>query len=220
MENMFSYVETGIVVLVLIVEIFILFNARKETRERKELIAELGLTRRKLGRESYLEMIKKGLKDAKESIIFVATSLEKKKPTDELYAIIENLDLKDYRGIVPDESAKIEAMIQLKKRGVEVKVHNFASVSNFRFNVIDEEKVIIGLSLREDEPSTEGILIENKVLAKILTDFFNNLYQRAKPLEDFIEESVQVLLEANPSWSEEFVRKQLGIFAETAPEEK
>ncbi len=215
MENLFSYFETGIVVLVLIVEIFILLNARKETRERKELIAELGLTRRKLGRESYLEMIKKGIKDAKRSIIFVATSLEKRKSTDELYGIMENLNLEIYRGIVPDESAKIEAMVELQKRGVELKVHNFASVSNFRFNVIDEEKVIIGLSLREDEPSTEGLLIENKVLAKILTDFFNNLYQRAKPLDQFIEESVQILVEANPNWTEEFVRKQLGI--DTSP---
>ncbi len=211
MHDIFGFIETGIILTVLIVEIFILFNARKETRERKALINELGLTRRRLGRESYLEMIKKGLSEAKESIIFVATSLEPRRPTNELYSHMEGLRLKEYKAVVPEESSKIKAMLELMNRGVEVKVHSFANVSNFRFNVIDEEKVIIGLSRREDEPSTEGIWIENKVLAKILRDFFLKLFHKAKPLDIFIKESIKELLEANPTWTEEFVRKQLGL---------
>lgn len=81
----------------------------------------------------------------------------------------------------PDLSAKIGGLWERKKAGCSVKVSPAVSNYDIRIQIVDGEKVVIGVGVPA-KPSESGFLIESEVLARMLDEDFLAIWKRADTL--------------------------------------
>jgi hypothetical protein len=189
MDNIISFAhqwEWVLLGLVTILEVTILVQAFRESRERHHLVAEMQSTRVELGRESYVAMKRSALLDAKERVCFVSRTLNAD------LALIGERDLArlyrpgvDYKCITGNDPTRLREMFDLHRQGVEVRLNSSVVVSTFRFHVWDDRGAIIGFSDEAEEHEIRGIEAINPHFSRVLRQHFEQLWDQSIPWQDW-----------------------------------
>jgi hypothetical protein len=183
--------ELLILLTVAILEIYILVHAKKEKKEREILIRQLESTRIELGRESYLVLIKEGLKNAKRYLYFTShtlTSTMDSKQKDEMFSLYKKID---HRLIAGKDVSKIKFMLEQQRKGVNVRVNDLILISSFRFQVSDDNTAILGFSKDGNNSSRKGIKITDAFFCKAQKEHFINLWDQSEALNIFIKKTLE-----------------------------
>ena len=172
--------------LVAALEVTILVQAVRESRERHHLVAEMQSTRVELGRESYVAMKRSALLDAKERVCFVSRTLNAD------LALIGERDFKRlyrpgvrYQCITGNDPTRLREMFDLHRRGVEVRLHPSVVVSTFRFHVWDDRGAILGFSDEAEEHEIRGIEAINSHFSRVLRQHFEQMWEQSIPWQEW-----------------------------------
>jgi len=117
---------------------------------------------------------------------------EEKRRVDEFLDALDEAKkngVADIKILGPDVSSKIGGLWERKKKGCNVKVSPIVTSYDFRIQVVDGKKVIIGIAPPETR-SQRGFLIESLKLAEILDGNFMELWVTSKDLEENVKEVV------------------------------
>jgi len=183
-----------------ILELTILFKIPKEKKGRIELIGELRTTRVVLGREPYLNIIKRTLEESRVSVYFVSNSLTSNMSESDKSDIYRRYRTSiDHRCIAGKDAGKIKYMWEQRRKGVEVRVNNYVMISTFRFQVCDDDVAVLGLSQEDNEQSRQGILIGDRDFCRMLKDNFLRYWDESETLEEFTKDIALEAMKPNPS---------------------
>lgn len=193
-DRLLSFVhdwEWILLLLVGILEVAILILVFRERKERSNLIKEMENTRievGRLGRESYLSMIKDALQNSTHYVYFISHTLTSTM-TDEQKETVYRLYKRgtDHRCITGKDPTKIRYMVEQRRKGVQVRVNDLTVVSTFRYQVSDDRFAVLGFSEQETVQSTRGILITNPQFCRMMKQDFLRTWENSLPLEDYLK---------------------------------
>jgi hypothetical protein len=172
--------------LITVLEITILAQAVRESRERHHLVAEMQSTRVELGRESYVAMKRSALLDAKERVCFVSRTLNADLGLlgERDFARLYRPGVR-YKCITGNDPTRLREMFELHCRGVEVRLNPSVVVSTFRFHVWDDKGAILGFSDEAEEHEIRGIEAINPHFSRVLRQHFEQLWEQSIPWQDW-----------------------------------
>jgi hypothetical protein len=172
--------------LITILEVTILVQAVRESRERHHLVREMQSTRVELGRESYVAMKRDALLDAKRHVSFVSRTLNAD------LGLLGDRDFERlyrpgvrYRCITGNDPTRLREMFDLHRRGVEVRLNPLVVVSTFRFHVWDDKGAILGFSAEAEEHEIRGIEAMNSYFSRVLHQHFDQMWEQSVPWQEW-----------------------------------
>lgn len=210
--------------VLLIATVILLVLSRREWRGREELLNLLMVTTRVLTRQEYFNMVIETIHSAKRSIYAIVTGT---KPSERSESFVENV-LKAMaeahrRGVslnylLPKSPERLKMGYEYSRAGADVKYHDGLVVHDFRFMVVDEECVVIGLPEKagERQPTRRGVLVRSKTLARVLIEYFNRFWTSAESYQSYFAKTVEKLKAANPELPAESILRQLDLGMEAA----
>lgn len=178
--------------------ILLLFSIR-EGRGRRNLLLEVERTTKVLTRQEYFLAVMDAMLDAKDEVVGFITG---RRPTGEdtkrTRAIVNNIERLSRDGIrvkyiIPKFHDRISCGHTYRKAGAEIRYSTCAVVHDFRYIVVDDRIVVIGMpeSTGEKEATRKGYRIPSEGLAAILKEYFDRCWQDNIGHEDYIREVIQ-----------------------------
>jgi hypothetical protein len=186
--------EWLLIIALLAVEVVILMKIGEEKRERTALVTDLRTTRVELGREKYIEMVKRELRAAQKEVLFLSHSLTTSMSSadkEDLFAAYAHKKGEVHRCITGPDPRRIPAMWEQRRHKVEVRVNAFVLYSTFRFQVCDAKVTVLGLSKEGDELSRTGVLITNVYCAAMMREYFAKLWEASQSFEDYLKDELR-----------------------------
>lgn len=178
-------VELGLLIALISAEILMLCMMYREHTQRQDLDESLVRTRSALGRENYLSLITKGIKEAKTEVLFTTRSMtttEREPLQAEIIRVSAKKKRRDFihRGIVAPRHDTIAGAYQLiDKAAIDIRFHGYYDYSTLRFQIMDGEKTILAIA-KPEEQSEIAYLFDSYTLAKALAVEFEKLWTDSK----------------------------------------
>jgi len=190
--------EFGLLVLesgLLIATVILLGYGIYEGKRRDHLLREVGRVTRVLTRQEYFFSILEAMLDAKREIIGCITgrppSGDEVRMTRHIVDAIERMTEKGVkvRYLLPKFPDRLQIGLQYTKAGAEIFFSSCLLVHNFRYLVVDEETIVLGMpgETGEKQPTKKGYTIPSEGLAVLLRDHFSSCQDRTG-LKDYLQE--------------------------------
>lgn len=184
-------------ILLIVTVILLIFNIF-EGKQRDKLLTEVGRATQVLSRQEYFHSLMDSMLDAQTEIIGCITGSyptgDDAKMTRHIIEAIERMTGKGVRikYLLPKFPDRLYIAIQYAKAGAEVLFSSCLTIHNFRFSIIDQRIVVIGIpeSVGEKEATKKGYKIPSEGLAIILKDYFDTCEQQTS-LKDYLQEVIE-----------------------------
>lgn len=184
-------------VLLIVTIILLVFNIH-EGKQRDHLLREMGRATQVLSRQEYFHTLMDSMLDAETEILGCITGSY---PTgDDIQMtrhIVDTIRRKTEKGVrikylLPKFPDRLHIGIQYAKAGAEVLFSSCLMVHNFRFSIVDDRIVVIGVpaSDGEKEATKKGYKIPSEGLATILKEYFDTC-ENQTTLKDYLQEVLQ-----------------------------
>lgn len=117
------------------------------------------------------------------------------------------------RLIAPMGEERVEASVQLSRRGVSVRHLALLQSLDISFAVFDSKTMVLPTKSGEHEQTLAGMTLHSTKLAEMLEVLLDDLWARfdAVPHADFVRSTVQQILEASPNLSLSAIAKRLSV---------
>ncbi len=206
--------------VLLIVTLSLLIQARRESRGRENLLEQMAHTARMVSRQEYFNSVHFVMQSAKNSI---RGSITGSAPTtseqkDQVQAIIDHIRMARKRNVtvqylLPRTPDRVVVANRYRDAGAEIKFHPGILVSDLRYTVIDNNYTVLGLpsSAGENQPTLEGYVIPSEGLAQLFLRQFQNRWEEAAGYDEYLKEVLSEIKEHNPTVSTELLSLQLQI---------
>ena len=184
-------------ILLIVTVILLVFNIL-EGKQRDKLLREVGRATQVLSRQEYFHSLMDSMLDAQTEIIGCITGSyptgDDAKMTRHIIEAIERMTGKGVRikYLLPKFPDRLYIAIQYAKAGAEVLFSSCLMIHNFRFSIIDQRLVVIGIpeSVGEKEATKKGYKIPSEGLAIILKDYFDTC-EKQTSLKDYLQEVIE-----------------------------
>lgn len=194
-------IEFGLLLLesvLLIATVIMLLYAIHEGKRRDDLLKEVGRAIRVLTRQEYFFSIMDAMLDAQQEIIGCITG---RPPTGaeigmtrHIADVIATMAKKgvSIKYLLPKFPDRLKIGIQYAKAGAEVHFSSCLMVHNFRYSVVDEKTVVLGIpeAIGEREATKKGYTIPSEGLAAILKNYFKDCENRTS-LKEYLQEVIK-----------------------------
>ncbi len=185
--------------LLLGVTIILLLFSIKEGRGRKNLLLEVEKTAKVLTRQEYFLTVMDAMLDAKAEVAGFITGRmptgDDKKRTRAIVNYIERLSGEriSVKYIIPKFHDRIHLGHMYSKAGAQVRYSTCAIVHDFRYIVVDERIVVIGIpeSVGEKEATRKGYRIPSEGLSAILREYFDRCWEGDVGHADYVKEVIK-----------------------------
>lgn len=95
----------------------------------------------------------------------------------------------------PDDCSKLKVLHERAQHGVHVRVHRGVKQRDIRFQICDDEMVVINFhNTVPGKPSERGTTLRSTTVADQLTKLFNRLWDEGQELDDFAKQCLLGLL--------------------------
>jgi hypothetical protein len=220
------YLSPILIILLLAVELYAVRLIRREGRERKSHIRAVHDHTTVLSRILYEVVIEEEVKEAEERIYCYWHSLHKVQPgapddgpADRYRKINEELiaaheDNLDVRLIVARDPDRIVAAYDLFAAGIPVKFQKILSISDLRFSLFDETRIVIGMAESQknsDKPSRHGVGVANYKLHAMLLEYFKAEWDSATEFDEYLRGIVTPAVLEDPTNPLAMIAEQLGV---------
>jgi hypothetical protein len=191
-----------------IIDTVALAFAIRELRERRDFLKIVEDAKETVwhaatlqGRREINDLLAETTRNAQKSVHHLsyvfATPEEEEEIEDLLTAIQRTCDKAQKSGrnvsllfIGPPFEEKIDGAYKRLKAGAQVKFHQFARGTDFRFHIVDGKTIVIGVAEAPSKPSSLGYCIESQTLARILERDFWKIWNEATDYEVFVKQKV------------------------------
>lgn len=178
--------------------ILLLFSI-KEGRGRKNLLLEVEKTTKVLTRQEYFLTVMDAMLDAKRELVgFITGRMPTGDDTKRTRAIVNNIERLSKEGIsvkyiIPKFHDRIHLGHMYSKAGAQVRYSACAIVHDFRYIVVDEKIVVIGMpeSVGEKEATRKGYRIPSEGLSAILKEYFDRCWEENTCHADYVKEVIK-----------------------------
>ncbi|MEW6587116.1 MAG: hypothetical protein AB1442_16085 [Nitrospirota bacterium] len=179
--------------------IVLLLFSLKEGRGRRNLLLEVEKTTKVLTRQEYFLTVMDAMLDAKGEIVgFITGRMPTGEDTKRTRAIVNNIERLSREGvkvkyIIPKFHDRIHVGQIYSKAGAEVKYSTCAIVHDFRYIVVDDRIVVIGMpeSTGEKEATRKGYRIPSEGLSSVLREYFDRCWEGNIGHEDYVKEVIK-----------------------------
>ncbi|MDQ7786307.1 MAG: hypothetical protein RDU01_01745 [Thermodesulfovibrionales bacterium] len=176
--------------------IILLLFSIKEGRGRKNLLLEVEKTTKVLTRQEYFLTVMDAMLDAREEVAgFITGRLPTGDDTKRTRAIMNNIERLSKEGvsvkyIMPKFHDRIHIGNLYTKAGAHVKYSTCAIVHDFRYIVVDDRIVVIGMpeSTGEKEATRKGYRIPSEGLSAVLKEYFYKCWEENIDHADYVKE--------------------------------
>ena len=213
--------------LLLIVELALLaatltliLLGRREERGRQILLKEIAKTAKLVSRQEYFNNVQSGMQSATKAIKGAITgSLPLTSDAEELVQnIIVQIKRSRERGVLVQylmikSFDRISIASRYHAVGADIRFHPSLVVSDIRYVIIDQKRVILGLptSSGENEPTREGYMIPSEGLAEIFLQQFEGKWGQAVDYDIYLKEIVSEMRSHSPRVSSELLASKLKV---------
>jgi len=185
--------------LLLGVTIILLLFSIKEGRGRKNLLLEVEKTAKVLTRQEYFLTVMDAMLDAKAEVAgFITGRMPTGDDTKRTRAIVNYIERLSGEGIsvkyiIPKFHDRIHLGHMYSKAGAQVRYSTCAIVHDFRYIVVDERIVVIGIpeSVGEKEATRKGYRIPSEGLSAILREYFDRCWEGDVGHADYVKEVIK-----------------------------
>jgi hypothetical protein len=191
-------IEFGLLLLesvLLVITVILLIYGIHEGKRRDDLLREVGKFTKVLTRQEYFFSLVDAMFGAKQEIIGCITgtppSGDDIQMTRNIIRVIEDMSRKgvSVRYLLPKFPDRLQIGVRYTKAGAEVRFSSCLLVHNFRFSVVDERIVVLGIpeSVGEREATKKGYTIPSEGLAILLKNYFHDC-QKQSSMKEYIQE--------------------------------
>jgi hypothetical protein len=184
----------------LVVTIVLLFLSLREGRSRDALIAEVGRAMKILSRHEYFITVTDAMMDARVEVLAcitgrMPTTDDDRHRTRDVAAKVERLAARGVRVsyILPRLQDRLHVGWLYSKAGADVRYSGCPLLDDFRYTVVDDGRVIVGVAEGEGEKQAtkEGYLIPSTGLARILKEHFTGCEHGAITFDEYLHETMK-----------------------------
>jgi hypothetical protein len=206
--------------VLLIVTLALLVQARRESRGRENLLAQMAHTARIVSRQEYFNAVHFVMQNAKNSIKGSITGSVPSTPEqkDQVQAIIDHISMAKTRNvniqyILPKSPDRLLVANKYREAGAEIRLHAGIIVSDLRYTVIDNAYTVLGLpsSAGENQPTREGYVVPSEALAEIFSRQFQTRWEEATSYDDYLKAIISEIRNHNPTLSTQLLSSQLQV---------
>jgi hypothetical protein len=182
----------------LIATVLLLTYSIREGKRRDRLLQEIGRVTRVLSRQEYFFSIMEAMLDATREIIGCITgnppaNSDEKDMTRHIADTIEHMAKKgvSIRYLLPKFPDRLQVGLQYMKAGAEICFSSCLTVHNFRYIVVDEKIIVLGMpdKMGEKEATKKGYTIPSEALASLLKVSFNGCKDKMS-LKEYLQEVI------------------------------
>jgi hypothetical protein len=185
-------------ILLILTVLLLLFNI-KEGRGRRGLLLEVEKATKVLTRQEYFLTVMDSMSDAKTEVVGFITGRfpvgDDKKRTN---AIINNIERITAKGVsikylIPKFHDRLHIGHLYTKAGAQVRYSSCPIVHDFRYIVVDDRIVVIGMpeNIGEKEATKKGYRIPSEGLSSILKVYFEKCWEGNMGYEEYLREVVE-----------------------------
>jgi hypothetical protein len=193
--------ELGLLVLesvLLVATVTLLVLSLREGRARDSLIMELSKAVRILTRHEYFLSVNDAMMDARDEVVACITGRlpagEDRKRTREVVNHIERLAASGIKVkyLLPKFQDRLHIGWLYTRAGAEVRYSGCPLVLDFRYTVVNNRVVVIGIpeGIGEKEATRKGYHIPSEGLASILRKHFYDCWKDTVPYDEYLKETL------------------------------
>jgi len=185
--------------LLLVLTVLLLLFSIKEGRGRRSLLLEVEKATKVLTRQEYFLAVIDSMMDSKVEIVgFITGRFPAGEDTKRTRAIINNIERLTKEGVsikymIPKFHDRLYVGHLYTKAGAQVRYSACHIVHDFRYIVVDDRLVVIGMpeSTGEKEATRKGYSIPSEGLAAILKEYFYKCWEENTGYEEYFTEVIK-----------------------------
>jgi hypothetical protein len=225
-----KFFEFTVPLYVIALEVYMLYNMHRESRERARTLDEFQKLRKEFDRDQYMQNIAKEISKAEKIARFTSRSMETSEndlQANILKAVQDRLSATPnykHKGLLAKRPEVLPGAIDLLLKApadalgndrIELRVSIKVAQSRFSFFVRDSRVSILGIGkgdphLNKVIPTSESTLVESMLLAKALEDYFDKIWDKSEKLSDYIDQHIAAMNEGVSLLARE-IRQWFGV---------